>query len=62
MVEHSKKTHTDINLFESIDMQVIRACVDEQKSLKRLNMSTTKKSRVEVPKKIFIYDDILGDT
>lgn len=61
VVDWAKKHSAPINIFESIDMQVIRNVVDEQKKLKRINMSSTKEFRTEIPKILMIYDDVLGD-
>lgn len=61
-MEYAKKNSTPINIFETIDMETIRNVVEEQKKLKKMNMSTDKNGRVEIPKVLFIYDDILGDS
>ena len=62
VVNKIKKEGGVLNIFESIDMQVIRGVVDEQKKLKKLNMAVNKKGRKKIEKILMIYDDILGDS
>lgn len=60
-MEQTKKHHIGLHMYESIDMDVIRGVVEEQKKIKKMNMSAEKKYRYKLQNVLFIYDDILGD-
>lgn len=56
-----KKKGVGLNMYSSVDMQIIEDIIEQQKKIKQLNMACDKHSRQELKRILIIYDDVIGD-
>jgi hypothetical protein len=58
---YALENDAEITIKETIDMELVKSIVGQQKNLQKYNMATTKNKRYNIKRVLLIYDDVLGD-